>query len=65
MVVLTKLDDRIELKENTTMTYRSTHPFRVVGEVIIWQGHAQEQVKAMKDALAKLKEQGINSLNDE
>lgn len=53
------------MKENTTMTYRSTHPFRVVGEVIIWQGHAQEQVKAMKDALAKLKEQGINSLNDE
>jgi hypothetical protein len=29
------------------------------------QGHLPEQVKAMKDALAKLKAQGINSLNDE
>ena len=39
--------------------------FRVVGEVAIWQGHPAEQVKTMKDALTKLKEQGINSLNDE
>lgn len=50
---------------NPTMSYRSTAPFRVVGEVTVWQGHPSEQVKAMKDALAKLKEQGINSLNDE
>jgi len=50
---------------NPTKSYRSIHPFKVVGEVTIWQGHAPEQVKAMKDGLAKLKEQGINSLNDE
>ena len=49
---------------NPTMSFRSTEPFRVVGEVTIWQGHSVEQVKAMKDALEKLKEQGINSLND-
>ncbi|MFI5219278.1 MAG: NAD(+)--rifampin ADP-ribosyltransferase [Bacteroidia bacterium] len=49
---------------NPTKSYRSTQPFRVVGEVTIWQGHAPEQVKAMKDGLAKLKEQGINSLNN-
>lgn len=49
---------------NPTKSYRSTHPFKVVGEVTVWQGHPQEQVKAMKDALEKLKEQGINSLND-
>jgi hypothetical protein len=49
---------------NPTKSYRSTKPFRVVGEVTIWQGHPNEQVKAMKDALAKLKEQGINSLNE-
>ncbi len=49
---------------NPTMSYRSTEPFRVVGEVTVWQGHPSEQVKAMKDALQKLKEQGINSLND-
>lgn len=49
---------------NPTRSYRSQHPFKVVGEITIWQGHAPEQVKAMKDALAKLKEQGIDSLND-
>ena len=49
---------------NPTKSYRSTHPFKVVGEVTIWQGHPIEQVNAMKEALAKLKEQGIESLND-
>ncbi|MCB0578443.1 MAG: NAD(+)--rifampin ADP-ribosyltransferase [Phaeodactylibacter sp.] len=49
---------------NPTKSYRSTHPFRVVGEVTNWQGHPAEQVKAMKENLEKLKEQGINSLND-
>lgn len=49
---------------NPTMSYRSTHPFKVVGEITIWQGHSPEQVKTMKEALEKLKEQGIGSLND-
>jgi len=50
---------------NPTKSFRSLHPFKVVGEVTIWQGHPPEQVAAMKDALAKLKEQGIESLNDQ
>jgi len=50
---------------NPTKSYRSTDPFKVVGEVTVWLSHPPEQVKAMKDALVKLKEQGINSLNDE
>jgi DNA/RNA tunnel of bacterial DNA dependent RNA polymerase. len=49
---------------NPTKSYRSTHPFKVVGEVTIWQGHTLEQIKEMNDGLARLKEQGINSLND-
>ena len=49
---------------NPTKSYRSIHPFRVVGEVTIWQGHPIEQVKVMKDHLERLKEEGINSLND-
>jgi Rifampin ADP-ribosyl transferase len=49
---------------NPTMSYRSMQPFKVVGEVSAWQGHPAEQVKAMKDTLERLKEQGINSLND-
>lgn len=49
---------------NPTKSYRSLHPFKVVGDVTSWQGHPFEQVQAMKDGLAKLKEQGIDSLND-
>ena len=50
---------------NPTKSFRSKEPFRIVGEVTIWEGHPIEQVRAMKDALERLKEQGINSLNDE
>lgn len=50
---------------NPTKSYRSTKPFKVVGEVTVWKGHPIEQVKVMKDHLEKLKEQGISSLNDE
>jgi len=50
---------------NPTKSYRSLHPFRIVGEVTSWHGHSPEQVNAMEDGLMKLKEQGINSLNDE
>lgn len=50
---------------NPTKSYRSTEPFRVVGEAKTWQGHPTEQVLAMKEALKKLQEQGIDSLNDE
>ena len=49
---------------NPTKSYRSAHPFKVVGEITIWQGHSTEQVKAMKDGLAKLKEQGIEAIED-
>ncbi|OHB74206.1 MAG: ribosomal subunit interface protein [Planctomycetes bacterium RBG_16_41_13] len=49
---------------NPTKSYRSTHPFKVVGEVTVWQGHAPEKVMAMKETVEKLKEQGIHSLND-
>lgn len=47
---------------NPTMSYRSASPFKVVGEITIWQGHAPEQVKAMKDGLEKLKELGIEAI---
>jgi hypothetical protein len=50
---------------NPTQSYRSTSPFRVVGEVTVWRGHPKAQVQAMKKALATLNEQGVNSLNDE
>jgi Rifampin ADP-ribosyl transferase len=49
---------------NPTKSYRSKHPFKVVGEVTIWQGHSPEKIQAMKDGLAKLKEQGIEAIED-
>lgn len=49
---------------NPTMSYRSKYPFKVVGEVVHWNGHTSEQVNAMKEALAKLKEQGIEAIED-
>lgn len=49
---------------NPTKSYRSEYPLKVVGEITIWQGHSAEQVKVMKDGLAKLKEQGVESLNN-
>ena len=49
---------------NPTKSYRSKHPFKVVGEITIWQGHSPEQVKAMKDGLAILKNQGIEAIED-
>lgn len=47
---------------NPTMSYRSKHPFRVVGEVTVWQGHTPEQVKAMKGGLAMLKKRGLGAI---
>jgi len=49
---------------NPTKSYRSKHPFKVVGEITVWQGHAPEQLQAMKGGLAKLKEQGIETIED-
>lgn len=49
---------------NPTMSYRSKHPFKVVGEVKAWQGHSPQQVKAMKDGLAKLNKEGIEAIED-
>ena len=49
---------------NPTMSYRSQHPFKVVGEITVWQSHSPEQVKAMKGGLEGLKDQGIEAIED-
>lgn len=49
---------------NPTLSYRSKHPFKVVGEITVWQAHSAEKVKAMKEGLVKLKEQGIEAIED-
>jgi rifampin ADP-ribosylating transferase len=49
---------------NPTMSYRSKHPLKIVGEITVWQGHAPGQVKTMKDHLAELERQGIEAIED-
>ncbi|MFP3833043.1 NAD(+)--rifampin ADP-ribosyltransferase [Chryseobacterium sp. SIMBA_028] len=49
---------------NPTKSYRSQHPFKVIGEVQEWQEHSPEQLKVMKDHLEKLKKQGIEAIED-
>lgn len=49
---------------NPTKSYRSRHPFKVVGEVGTWKGHPEEQLKAMKETLAKLDQEGIEAIKD-
>ncbi len=49
---------------NPTRSYRSLHPFKVVGEVVEWQGHTPEQLRTMRDHLEQLKQQGIEAIED-
>jgi len=49
---------------NPTKSYRSRNPLRVCGEVTDWQGHSADQLKTMKDHLEKLKQLGIEAIED-
>ncbi len=49
---------------NPTKSYRSLSPFKVVGEITKWQSHTPEQLNAMKQSLERLKQQGIEAIED-
>ena len=49
---------------NPTRSYRTRHPLRVSGEVSDWSGHSPEQLKTMRDHLERLKELGIEAIED-
>jgi hypothetical protein len=49
---------------NPTASYRSREPLRVIGEVAEWQGHGPEQLRAMKDGLARLKAESRDHIID-
>jgi rifampin ADP-ribosylating transferase len=49
---------------NPTKSYRSRAPLRVTGEITGWQGHTPEQLKAMKDGLERLRQQGVEAIED-
>lgn len=49
---------------NPTRSYRSKEPLRVVGEVEDWTGHSPEVVQEMLSHLARLREQGLDVIED-
>jgi hypothetical protein len=49
---------------NPTKSYRTTDPLRVVGEVEDWEGHPPEVLQGMLDSLARLREQGLDVIED-
>jgi rifampin ADP-ribosylating transferase len=53
-----------KFRGNPTKAYRSREPLRVKGEVEDWQGHSPEALKAMKDHLERLKELGVEAIED-
>jgi hypothetical protein len=48
---------------NPTLSYRSRDPLRVVGEVTNWKGHSSDQLRQMREGLARLKEQGAEIID--
>ena len=49
---------------NPTRSYRSRHPLRVVDELLDWQGHDAEVLEQMLASLARLREQGLDLIED-
>ncbi len=49
---------------NPTRSYRTQQPLRVVGEVLDWEAHSPEVLQNMLDHLEKLKQLGIEAIND-
>ena len=49
---------------NPTRSYRTRHPLRVVSELKDWQGHSPEALQGMLDGLARLREQGLDVIED-
>ncbi|WP_220340758.1 NAD(+)--rifampin ADP-ribosyltransferase [Lysobacter soli] len=49
---------------NPTKSYRSAHPFRVVGEIIGWEGHPPERLAEMRAHLEKLRQAGVEAIEE-
>src|SRR3954471_3845444 len=49
---------------NPTRSYRTRAPLRVVGEVQTWEGHAPDVLQGMLDGLERLREQGLDAIED-
>jgi len=49
---------------NITQSYRTRHPLQIVGEVQTWECHAPEILSGMLDNIARLREQGLDVIED-
>lgn len=49
---------------NPTKSYRTRDPLRVTGEITDWQGHSPEQLNAMRQSLERLKELGVEAIEE-
>lgn len=49
---------------NPTRSYRSKQPLLIVGELPEWEGHPEEVLRGMLDNLERLKQLGIEAIND-
>jgi hypothetical protein len=49
---------------NPSCSYRTRHPMRVVSEVHTWEEHSPAVLQAMLDNLARLREQGLDVIED-
>jgi hypothetical protein len=49
---------------NPTKSYRSRDPLRITGEITDWQQHSPEELKAMKDNIERLRQLGIEAIED-
>jgi rifampin ADP-ribosylating transferase len=49
---------------NPTRSYRTQMPLKVIGVVNDWQGHAEEDIRRMVDALRDLARRGLANIED-
>jgi hypothetical protein len=47
---------------NLTASYRSVDPLRITGEVQNWVGHSTEEIREMKNSLARMKREGSDTI---
>jgi rifampin ADP-ribosylating transferase len=49
---------------NPTQSFRSREPLRVVGELVDWVGHSPDKLRAMREGLDALRQQGAARIED-
>jgi rifampin ADP-ribosylating transferase len=49
----------MRFRGNPTKSFRSRAPLRVTGELEEWAGHPPEAIRAMKEGLARLEQEGV------